>query len=357
MTTTAAQQFTVDNALICPRLPNKDFDELPSDDKIVTFIKELGHKGDIKSITEVVVNQIAQILWGMFHKKKVDFVELLWEDFTFQIENRDHKKQEKMYYPRFTKAIIHHFISKDKSISMRNKMFMHTTRDDSILGLMRFVSRSDDFQVYGALLPKRMTNQQMRDSNAYKTYLAYATGEASPKIKRKLKKPASPSNKGTLVTKEEKEPEPAKNVKKAPAKVARSKGIELLSDAALLEEAQLKKVLIRSKRETSIHKAGGSSEEADSKLEVPDEPKGKSIDTSKGTGLKPGVPDVSKGDSSKSKYESWGHSDDEDDDSNDDEEQKQDDEFIHTPDDYVPTDDETNDEYKEFDEEEYEELY
>ncbi|GKB56415.1 hypothetical protein Tco_0912601, partial [Tanacetum coccineum] len=340
MTTTAAQQVALDNALvqlekrveigkfkidkksyiidmevfkeifqICPRLPNQDFDELPSDEEIVSFIKELGHKGDIKYITEVVIDHMyqpwrifvaiinkclfgkitgldtlrlsrAQILWGMFYKKNVDFVELLWEDFTFQIENRDQKKQEKMYYPRFTKAIIHHFITKDKSISMRNRMFMHTTQDDSILGPMRFVSKSEDFQVYRALLPNRMTNQQMRESDAYKNYLTYATCEASPKIKRKYKKPTSPLNLGVSVSKKE------------PTQAERSKGIELLSDAALLEEAQLKKALKRSKRETSIHKAGGSSEGADFESEVPDEPKGKSIDTSEGTGLKPGVPDV-----------------------------------------------------------------
>ncbi|GJV35914.1 hypothetical protein Tco_1408391 [Tanacetum coccineum] len=41
---------------ICPRLSNKDFDEIPSDDEIVSFIKELGHKGDIKYVTEVVVD-------------------------------------------------------------------------------------------------------------------------------------------------------------------------------------------------------------------------------------------------------------------------------------------------------------
>ncbi|GJS17792.1 hypothetical protein Tco_0412264 [Tanacetum coccineum] len=217
--------------------------------------------------------------------------------------------------------------------------------------------RSDDFQVYGALLPKRMTNQQMRDSNAYKTYLAYATGKASPKMKRKLKKPASPSKKITLVTKEEEEPEPTKK-KKAPTKAERSKGIELLSDAALLEEAQLKKALKRSKRDTNIHQVGGSSEGADSESEVPDEPKGKLIDTSKRPGLKPGVPNVSKCDSSESEYESWGNSgDNNDDDNDDDEEEKQDDEFVHTLDEYVPTDNETNDEYKEFDKEEYEELY
>ncbi|GKC45289.1 hypothetical protein Tco_1063011 [Tanacetum coccineum] len=215
-----------------------------------------------------------------------------------------------MYYPRFTKAIIHHFITKDKSTSMRNIMFMNTARDDSILGPLRFVSKSDDFQVFGALLPNRMTNQQILDSDAYKTYLAYATGEASPKKKRKFKKPASPSKKRTLVTIEEEEPEPAKKVKKAPAKAERSKGIELLSDAALLKEAQLKKALKRSKRDTNIHQAGGSSEGADFESKVLDEPKGKSNDTSEGTGLKLVVFNVSKADSFESEYESWGDSGD-----------------------------------------------
>nr|GEY92206.1 pyruvate, phosphate dikinase regulatory protein, chloroplastic [Tanacetum cinerariifolium] len=60
MTTTAAQQVALDNALICPRLPNKDFDELPLDDEIVSFIKELGHKRDIKYVTKVVVDQMYQ---------------------------------------------------------------------------------------------------------------------------------------------------------------------------------------------------------------------------------------------------------------------------------------------------------
>ncbi|GKB66379.1 hypothetical protein Tco_0927791 [Tanacetum coccineum] len=101
--------------------------------------------------------------------------------------------------------------------------------------------------------------------------------------------------------------------KKALAKAERSKGIELLSDATLLEEAQLKKALKRSKQDTNIHQVGGSSEGVDSESEVPDDPKGKFI-------------------LSQVKY-------------------------VHTPEDYIPTEDETNDESKEFDEEEYEELY
>ncbi|GJU80568.1 hypothetical protein Tco_1282933 [Tanacetum coccineum] len=397
---------------IFPKLSNQEFDALPSDEKIVSFIKELGHKGNIKSITEVVVDQIyqpwrtfasiinkclsgkitgldklrlsrPQILWGMFYKKNVDFVKLLWEEFTFQIENRDTKKQEKMYYPRFTKAIIHHFITKDKSISMRNRMFMHTAEDDNILGPMRFVSKADDYQVYGALLPKVMINRKMRDSPTYKTYLAFATGATSPKKARKFKKPAPPLRKRTLVTVEEEEPEPAKKVKKAPSTTDKSKGIDLLSEAALLEEAQVKKVLKRSRRETPIHQAGGSGDGTGSKPGVPDEPKGKSVDTNKGTGLKTRVPDVSKADSSVSEYESWGHSgdeanvqgDDEDVQESDDDPQQADDErtdyenqetnddkeesdneFVHTPEDYVPTNDATNDESNDVDKEEYDRI-
>ncbi|GKF78351.1 hypothetical protein Tco_0233919, partial [Tanacetum coccineum] len=92
--------------------------------------------------------------------------------------------------------------------------------------------------------------------------------------------------------------------KKAPAKAKRSKGTELLSEGASLEESQLKKAIKRNKRETNIHQAGGSSEGVDLESEVPNEPKGKSIDTSEGTGSKPGVPDVSKVDSFESEYES-----------------------------------------------------
>nr|GEV98134.1 hypothetical protein [Tanacetum cinerariifolium] len=142
----------------------------------------------------------------------------------------------------------------------------------------------------------------MRNSTTYKTYLAFATRVPTLTKARKFKKPASPSKTKTLVD------------KKSPVKSERSKGIELLSKAALLEKARLKKAIKQSKQKTNIHQAGGSSEGADLESEFPDEPKGKSFDTSEGTGLIPRVPDVSKADSSKSEYESWGDSDDDNDD-------------------------------------------
>nr|GEV56681.1 hypothetical protein [Tanacetum cinerariifolium] len=51
----------------------------------------------------------------MYHLKNVEDVEVLWEDFIYQIDNRAYIKKEKMYYPRFTKVGIHYFLAQDKT--------------------------------------------------------------------------------------------------------------------------------------------------------------------------------------------------------------------------------------------------
>ncbi|GKA23930.1 hypothetical protein Tco_0709963 [Tanacetum coccineum] len=261
--------FTISKIKDSSSLPNQEFDEPPSDEEIILFVKELGYKGDIRSVTKVytdhmhqpwrtfaaIINKClsgkttgldkirlsrAQILWGMFYRKNVDFVDLIWEDFMFQIDNRDSsaKRQENMPYPRFTKAIIQHFISKDKSISMRNRMFMHIVRDDSVLGTLKFVAKSEDNQVYGALIPAVMINQKIQNSNSYKTYLAFATGAATPKKARKWKKPASPSKKQTLVITEEPAKKPA--ARKQPFGV-QIKDTHVYDKHAALEEIEVRR--------------------------------------------------------------------------------------------------------------------
>nr|GEU88342.1 retrotransposon protein, putative, unclassified [Tanacetum cinerariifolium] len=48
----------------------------------------------------------AQILWGLYHKRNVDLAYLMWEDFVYQVEHKDTKKSNEMYYPRFTKVAM-----------------------------------------------------------------------------------------------------------------------------------------------------------------------------------------------------------------------------------------------------------
>ncbi|GJT27588.1 retrovirus-related pol polyprotein from transposon TNT 1-94 [Tanacetum coccineum] len=149
---------------IYPILPNQEFVELPLEEELLSFIKELGCFGKCDMLFGIRADQMhqpwrtfvaiinrcifgkttgldrlresrAQILWGMYNQKNVDYVALLWEDFMYQADSREISSARKkhMPYPRFTNVIISHFISKDKTISMRNRINLHTIRDDSLL--------------------------------------------------------------------------------------------------------------------------------------------------------------------------------------------------------------------------------
>nr|GEW89639.1 hypothetical protein [Tanacetum cinerariifolium] len=228
---------------ICPRIEGQDFDALPSEEDIVSFLRELGHNGVINSLNDVVIDQMhqpwrtfaaiinrslsrktnpldklrlsrAQILWGMYYQKNVDYVELLWEDFIYQIDNY-------------------------KTLSWRNKIRMHTLNDDYLINTLQFVSRKEASQKYGAVLPKCLTSPQMKESKAYKTYLSYATGTIPPKVVRKFKK-AEPHVE-------------TQSKRKEKVDVACGKGIDLLSEVALTEEAHMKEVRKKSLRD--FHKS------------------------------------------------------------------------------------------------------
>ncbi|GKC47035.1 hypothetical protein Tco_1064757 [Tanacetum coccineum] len=327
--------ITADVPEICPRVPGRDFDALPSEEDTISFLRDLGHTRVINSLNDVVIDQMhqpwrtfaaiinrslsgktsgldklrlsrAQILWGMYHQKYVDYVELLWEDFTYQIDNK------KSHFPGETETL-------------------------------RFVSRKEASQIYRAVLPECLTSPEMKESKAYKTYLGYATGEVPPKVARKFKK-ASPSKKESELVPGDEEPvkkgkrlkTPAKKSASKPATgivireppvetkskrkekekvdVAHGKGIELLSEVALSEKAQMKEVRKKSLRDFHKTHPSGSGTVAE---KPPSVEKITPTVTSKGTGDKPGVPDVTNDDSSESESESWGN--DEDDSNNEQE--------------------------------------
>ncbi|GJS84274.1 hypothetical protein Tco_0750815 [Tanacetum coccineum] len=199
--TVNVENFT-DMLKICPKLPSQKFEEPLLEEDILSFIRDLRHTCEIKFLSDVNVNQMhqpwrsfaaiinkclsgkttalkslrlsrAQILWCMYHNKKVNYVYLFWEDLMFQVKNKNSKKNNDMYYPRFTKVIVDYFMAKDQAIPRRNKMFC-------------------------------TSNQAMLESEAYMTYRAYDTGEKTPKpktIKKKVESEASPKTKTTQATK------------------------------------------------------------------------------------------------------------------------------------------------------------
>ncbi|GKB65248.1 hypothetical protein Tco_0921434 [Tanacetum coccineum] len=307
-------------AKICPKVPSQIFEEPPLKEDILSFIRDLGHTGEIKFLSDVNVNHMhqpcrpfsaiinkclsgkttaleslrlsrAQILWGMYHNKTVDYVYLLWEDLVYQVENKKSKKNNDM--------------------------------DDFMFTTIRVISKHHDTQVYGVILPQHLTNQAMVESEAYKTYLAYATGEKIPKlkyVKNKADSESSPKKKTAITSKGSKVKSSSKKTKsdkkKQPATQPKSKGLNVLSEAALSEADQIKLATKRSKKEFYSSYASGSGERVDIQSKVPDEQQQIVSGTNEGAGDKPEVLDVPEY-RSESKEEPWTFSQREDDAEND----------------------------------------
>ncbi|GJR72348.1 retrovirus-related pol polyprotein from transposon TNT 1-94 [Tanacetum coccineum] len=306
---------------ICPRVGNKKFVDPPLEKEILIFLASLGHSGDIRKLTDVNVNKLhqpwrsfaavinkclcgtpsydslrlsqAQILWGMYNKKNVDYAYLLWEDFIFKIENKNTKKGSAMYYPRFTKLVVNYVMEKDPSIPRRNKVNWHYARDDPMFTTINVISRNEATQLYGAILPVALTNEDIRNSESYKEYYARASGTIPPKTKGSKKKATT-----DIITQQK--PPTAPKEKKSGKGKQKTTELENISEADLTEAEQLKIVTKRSRQETHSSQASGSGAD-------------------EGTGVTPGVPDAPDYDSEDDI--SWKSSDDDQDD-----EQDQDDE-------------------------------
>nr|GEY50281.1 hypothetical protein [Tanacetum cinerariifolium] len=141
----------------------QDFDALLINEEIMSFLRELGHTGEIYSLNDVVVDHM--------HQTRRTFAALISKSLSGKTTSLD-KHQ--------------------KTISWRNKVGMHTSRDDYMINTLRFVSTKEATQIYGAILPESLTSLEMKETKAYKTYLGFATGATTPKKVRKFKKPTSP---------------------------------------------------------------------------------------------------------------------------------------------------------------------
>ncbi|GJY63976.1 hypothetical protein Tco_0465436, partial [Tanacetum coccineum] len=307
---------------IYPKLLGQKFEEPPLEEDILSFIKDLGHTGEIKFLSDVNVNHMhqpwksfaaiinkclsgkttaleslrlsrAQILWGIYHNKLVDFVYLLWEDLVFQVENKNSKKTNDM--------------------------------DDFMFTTIRVISKHKDTQEYGAILPQHLTNQAMLESKAFMTYRAYATGEKAPKSKATKKKTdfeSSPKTKPSPASKGKRIKTSAKGVKPATTK---SKGLTVLSEVALFEAEQMKLATKRSLTEFHVSHASGSGDGVDLQLKVPDEQQQTRSGTNEGAGDNQSQGEEEKDDDDKHNNDENDeeHDSDDDNDDNDDEDNDQ----------------------------------
>ncbi|GJV37370.1 hypothetical protein Tco_1409847 [Tanacetum coccineum] len=137
-------------------------------------------------------------------------------------------------------------MAKDQSIPRKNSVNWHYARDDYMLTTIKVVSRHEDTQLYGAILPNELKNKDIRNSESFKEYYAIALGAEPLKTKASVKKKQIRSDKTTtsLTTKGKRLKTSAKTTKlakkKQPAKTSMDKGLTVLSEVTLTEAEQLK---------------------------------------------------------------------------------------------------------------------
>nr|GFC92303.1 hypothetical protein [Tanacetum cinerariifolium] len=192
----------------------------------------------------------------------IDFAYLIWEDFVYQVEHKNQKRSNEMYYPRFTKVIIDYFMTRKPSISRRNRINWHYVRDDVMFSTIKVVSRHQNTQQYGVILPIELTTDEIRNGKAYKEYYACASGEAAPKPKASARKKKGDSASSTTPP----TPTPTTTIVSTPRLSATAKGKQPAKETTHTEPTdvqrtkaeQLKIMLKRSRQETHISQQRGS---------------------------------------------------------------------------------------------------
>nr|GEX02041.1 hypothetical protein [Tanacetum cinerariifolium] len=304
MTTATAQQVTHDNALV----PPEKRVEIGKCNMRINLAKT-----QKEPTYQVVLDALALTTCYLAFLITVDVPKIYMHQFWFTINKHDSSYRFKIGKKRFTLNVEVFKEILQIRPKLPNQEFDALPLDEEIVSFIKELGLKEDII-----------------SITEVTYLAYAIGAATLKKSRKFKKPASPFRKRTLITLAgivlRGAPVVYTPMKKTTARVEKNKGIDLLFDVVSLEAAQMKKVMKRSKLEKNIHQAVGSGDDED---------------------VQNSNDDLQQDDDEQTNFENQMINDE-------DEESK--DAFIHTLEDYVPTDNETNDETNDVDEKEYERI-
>nr|GEV95156.1 hypothetical protein [Tanacetum cinerariifolium] len=154
---------------ICPRLPHQPFAEPPFKEEILAFLCFLGHGAVIRKLTDVNINKL--------HQPWRSFAAIINKCLTGKSSGYDRLRLNTKIQRRAMRCII-----------------LGSRRDDHMFSTIKLVSRHQNTQQFGALLLIELTNEDIKNSNAYKEYYAVATGVTPPKPKASVRKTRSSSD-------------------------------------------------------------------------------------------------------------------------------------------------------------------
>nr|GFB42929.1 hypothetical protein [Tanacetum cinerariifolium] len=149
---------------------------------------------------------VLQMLWVIITRTNVDYAELLWEEFiqaikTFFTDKANLSLPTKKPKPHvipyfwFTKLIIYYLGSRH-NIYRRLVSPVHVTRDDFLLGNLKFVPKGKKDEVFEKPIPQELIVEAIQNLEYYEKYLEIAAPEwlfvnlpwGSPKNSQLLKR-------------------------------------------------------------------------------------------------------------------------------------------------------------------------
>ncbi|GJY19893.1 hypothetical protein Tco_0392459 [Tanacetum coccineum] len=121
---------------------------------------------------DTVKLKILQILWGIVHSANLDFASLVWDEFEWKTFDRSSRpsKMSKLLYTRFTKLIINHFLSCNKSITHRSNSKLHSAQDDQPITKLSNIVKGD--YKFRMEILDTMISDAIKKSAGYNHYIA-----------------------------------------------------------------------------------------------------------------------------------------------------------------------------------------
>nr|GEY38587.1 zinc finger, RING/FYVE/PHD-type [Tanacetum cinerariifolium] len=191
---------------ICPRVPGQPFAEPPFEEEILAFIRFLGHreaaptpKASVRRTGSSSDTSITPPTAAATDVREI-YMQEFWATTTVHYHSIRFKMDTKKHIIDMEsfRDILH------ICLRVYGQPFTEPPFEEEILAFIRFlghsaairtltdlVSRHQNTQQFDALLPIELTNDEIRNSKAYKEYYTIATGEAAPKPKSSVRRTRS----------------------------------------------------------------------------------------------------------------------------------------------------------------------
>ncbi|GJW02277.1 hypothetical protein Tco_1561133 [Tanacetum coccineum] len=233
------------------------FESPPAGVQVMDFVNKLGYPKEIHFVSRMYVNNlyqawreilslinqcltcktsgsdkprhpVLQMLWGIVTRSNVDYAALLWEEFVQAIQtffthwahlNILTKKPTPYVIPycRFTKLIIYYFGCRH-NIHRRPVSHVHVTRDEFLLGNLKFVPKGKNDEVFGKPIPQELITEAIQKLPYYHQYLEMAARKPTAKEGGKKKTASKADNPKKPILDKQSKPVKEKTSKPSPSK-------------------------------------------------------------------------------------------------------------------------------------------